>query len=228
MSVMAMALAPGMEIEDNTMRPAPGRDPEAWDLMTREDVRGTPPDPAEREALERLLRRGREGDASALEELYGIYKARVYGLACRHTYDPVAAEDLLQDIFVRIFTHLGDVRDVSTLSAWIYRISLNTCYSYLRGRRFRKRTMVPLSSVEGGLDEATRDDAGRAELRKAIESAAGVLPERLRRVFVLHDVEGFKHGEISRILGCTVGTSKSQLFKARMRIRKTLAGMGVM
>jgi len=54
------------------------------------------------------------------------------------------------------------------------------------------------------------------------------LPERLRRVFVLHDVEGFKHGEIARILGCTVGTSKSQLFKARMRIRKTLAGMGVM
>ena len=196
--------------------------------MTEDDVRTSPLEPAGPESLERLLRRGQAGEAAALEELYGLYKARVFGLACRHTYDPVAAEDVLQDIFVLVFTHLGDVRDAATLSAWIYRISLNSCYSYLRGRRVRKRTMVPLSSVEGGLDEATRDDAGRAELRKAIESAAGVLPERLRRVFVLHDVEGFKHGEISRILGCTVGTSKSQLFKARMRIRKTLAGMGVM
>lgn len=228
MSVMAMALALDAKIGDNTLRPAPGRDPGTWDLMTEEDVRRTSPDPAEREALERLLRRGREGDASALEELYGIYKARVFGLACRHTFDPVAAEDLLQDIFIRVFTHLGDVRDVSTLSAWIYRIALNTCYSYLRGKRVRTRTMVPLSVVEGGLDEAAPDASGSSDLRKPIEEALSALPERLRRVFVLHDIEGFKHGEIGRILGCTVGTSKSQLFKARLRLREKLRGMGVM
>ena len=228
MSVMAMTLALDGKIGDNTLRPAPRRAPGDRAFMTEDEVRMSALEPAEREALERLLRRGQAGEAAALEELYGLFKARIFGLACRHTYDPVAAEDLLQDIFVRIFTHLGDVRDAGTLSAWIYRISLNSCYSYLRGKRVRTRTMVPLNSVEGGLDAPARDDAGGADLRKAVEGAMGTLPERLRRVFVLHDVEGFKHGEIARILGCTVGTSKSQLFKARMRIRKTLAGMGVM
>jgi len=86
--------------------------------------------------------------------------------------------------------------------------------------------MVPLSAIEGGPGEATYD-THETGLRKPIEEALRDLPARLRSVFMLHDVDGFKHGEISRILGCSVGTSKSQLFKARMRLREKLKRKGV-
>ncbi len=222
MPALSATLALHMEIGDNTLSRMLG----ALPFMTEDEARKPPLEPAEKTALERLLVCAKAGDEEAMGTLYETYKARVFGLACRYTYDPVAAEDLLQDVFVKIFTHLEDVRDVDTLSAWVYRIALNTCFSYLRNKRLRSRTMVPLSAVEGGPGEATYD-THEAGLRKPIEEALRDLPARLRSVFVLHDVEGFKHGEISRILGCSVGTSKSQLFKARMRIREKLKGKGV-
>jgi RNA polymerase sigma-70 factor (ECF subfamily) len=223
MPALAATLALREEIGDNTLSRLFG----ARFFMTEDETRRPPLEPADKAALERLLERARSGDAGAQEALYGMYKARVFGLACRYTYDPVAAEDLLQDVFIRVFTHLGDVRDVATMSAWVYRIALNTCYSYLRSKKLRSRTMIPLSAIEGGPGEAVYD-AHETELRKPIEEALRDLPARLRSVFVLHDVDGFKHGEISRILGCSVGTSKSQLFKARMRIRERLKGKGVL
>ena len=222
MPALSATLALRMEIGDNTLSRTLGGLP----FMTEDEARRTPLEPAEKVALERLLERAKAGDEGAMGTLYETYKARVFGLACRYTYDPVAAEDLLQDVFIKIFTHLEDVRDVDTLSGWVYRIALNTCYSYLRNKKLRSRTMVPLSAVEGGPGEATYD-THEAGLRKPIEEALRDLPARLRSVFVLHDVEGFKHGEIGRILGCSVGTSKSQLFKARMRIREKLKGKGV-
>ena len=223
MPALSATLALRARIGDNTLSRILG----AWPFMTEEESPRPSLDPAKKAVLERLLAGARAGDESALEALYGMYKARVFGLACRHTDDPVAAEDLLQDIFIKIFTHLGDVRNVETMSAWVYRIALNACYSYLRSRRLRMRTMVPLSDIEGGPDEATRD-THESELAKPIEDALRELPARLRSVFVLHDVDGYKHGEISRILGCSVGTSKSQLFKARMRIREKLKGKGLL
>ncbi len=223
MPALSATLALQVRIGDNTLSRLLG----AWSFMTEDAGRKPSLGAAEKAALERLLADARAGDESAQEALYGMYKARVFGLALRYTADPVAAEDLLQDVFIKVFTHLGDVRDVETMSAWVYRIALNTCFSSLRSRRLRSRIMVPLSAIEGGPDEATRD-IHEAGLGKPIEEALRELPARLRSVFVLHDVDGFKHGEISRILGCSVGTSKSQLFKARIRLRKTLKGKGVL
>jgi RNA polymerase sigma-70 factor, ECF subfamily len=221
MSATSATLALRERIGDNTLGPIAG----SWPSMIEDESRKSSLTSADKAALERLLEAARSGDAKAQETLYGMYKSRVFGLAFRHTGDPVAAEDLLQDVFIKIFTHLGDVRDVETMPAWIYRIALNTCFSYLRGRRLRTRTMVPLSAIEGGPDEAARD-AGPEGLGRPIEESLRELPPRLRSVFVLHDVEGFKHAEIGRILGCTVGTSKSQLFKARIRIREKLRRKG--
>lgn len=223
MPALSASLAPREKIGDNALSRIFG----AWPLMTEDEVRRPPLEPADKAALERLLERARSGDERAQEALYGMYKARVFGLACRYTYDPVAAEDLLQDVFIKVFTHLEDVRDAATMSAWVFRIARNTCYTYLRSKRLRSRTMVPLSAIEGGPGEATYD-THEMELKKPIEEALRSLPARLRSVFMLHDVDGFKHGEISRILGCSVGTSKSQLFKARMRIREKLKGKGVL
>lgn len=223
MPALSATLVLREEIGDNTLSRILG----AWPFMTEDEARIPSLEPAEKAALERLLERARAGDEKAQEALYGMYKARVFGLACRYTYDPVAAEDLLQDIFIKIFAHLGDVRDVATMSAWVYRIALNACYSHLRSKRLRSRTMVPLSAIEGGPGEATYD-THETELKGPIEEALRELPPRLRSVFTLHDMDGFKHGEISRILGCSVGTSKSQLFKARLRMRKMLKEKGVL
>ena len=227
MPALSATLVLRREIGDNTLSRPLGLVFGTWSFMTEDEARRPSLEPADKAALERLLERARSGDGGAQEALYGMYKVRVFGLACRYTYDPVAAEDLLQDVFIKVFTHLEDVRDVATMSAWVYRIALNTCYSYLRSKRLRSRTMVPLSAIEGGPGEATYD-THETDLTKPIDEALRGLPARLRSVFVLHDVDGFKHGEISRILGCSVGTSKSQLFKARMRIRERLKGKGVL
>jgi RNA polymerase sigma-70 factor, ECF subfamily len=177
--------------------------------------------------LEDLLRRGREGDEKAFEALYRRYKDRVFRLAYRHTGNSAAAEDLLQDIFLNVFRSLDGVKQADTFSAWIYRVSLNACYSYLRGKKRRTQESVPLSSVEETA-ASPDDDAGgiRDGWTRTLDEAVRRLPKKLGRVFVLHDVEGFKHEEIARLLGCSVGTSKSQLFRARMKMRNMLKEKG--
>jgi len=168
--------------------------------------------------LSGLLQRGKEGDQRAMEEIYERYKSSFFNLAYRYTYDRVAAEDLLQDIFVKIFTHLEDVEQEKTFVAWMYKIAVNVCYSYLRSRKSRDSRTVALSSVEGRQEEAVYD-SHEGNLRQSLDEAVEELPEKLRAVFLLHDVQGFKHEEVAAILGIEVGTSKSQLFKARLKIR---------
>ncbi len=174
-----------------------------------------------RDRLSDLLARSRKGDLVAAEALYEVFKRPIFNLAFRHTLNQATAEDLLQDIFLKVFTHLQDVRDVDTFPAWVYRIALNTCYSHLRQNRGLTEKTVPLGEVEGRTGETGPRQMER-DLRGPLDQAIQGLPNRLKRVFILHDVEGFKHHEISRILGCSVGTSKSQLFKARMKLRNVL------
>jgi RNA polymerase sigma-70 factor (ECF subfamily) len=219
----ALTLALRGQIGDNNLRPDRERFVGAWTSVTEDQI----VDIKDIAVLERLLARGRTGDGRAIESIYEMFKVRVFQLAYRHTYNPVIAEDLLQDIFLKVFTHLGDVRNTETFPAWVYRIALNTCYSYLRGKKLRSERTVPLSEIEGKLDEAVYDTHEK-EIGKPIDDAIQVLPARLRSVFVLHDVEGFKHGEIARMLGCSVGTSKSQLFKARLKVRGLLKDKGVL
>lgn len=175
----------------------------------------------DRTALSELIRRGKEGDAGALEEIYERFRSPLFSLALRFAGDLAAAEDILQDAFIKVLTHLGDVHNAETFPAWVFRITVNTCYSHLRGRRTREERTVALSQVEGRSEEAVYD-AHETSLSGPLEEAMASLPEKLRMVFLLHDVQGFKHGEIGDMLGVSVGTSKSQLFKARLRLRKFL------
>jgi RNA polymerase sigma-70 factor (ECF subfamily) len=210
-----LALAGGLEIRDNARMARPKDDNTAL-------VMGG----ANQDALAELIARGRAGDSLALEAIYGRYKIALFNLAYRYTFDRVAAEDLLQEIFIKIFTHLDDVKTAETFTGWVYKIALNTCYSYLRGRRNEIEKSVPLAAVEGVLHDGAKD-APRRDFRKPLDEAIGALPLKLKEIFLLHDVEGFKHGEIARMLGLSVGTSKSQLFKARIRVRDFLKKKGI-
>jgi len=168
-----------------------------------------------------LVSRSREGEVQAMEILYGHFKSSLVSLAFRYTYNYAAAEDLLQDIFVKVFTHLHTLDDEKAFVRWLYRVAVNTCLSYLRTHGKLSKKTIPLEEVEGVVGDPSSMDTER-EANKPLEEAIHNLPTKLKSVFLLHDVQGFKHGEIAQILGCSVGTSKSQLFKARMKIRKYL------
>jgi len=172
-------------------------------------------------SLAELISRGKAGDPAAFEAIYGRFKGLVFSLALRQTGDRAAAEDILQDTFIKVLTHLGDVRTEATFPAWVYRIAVNTCYSHLRGRRGREGRTVALDQVEGRREEAVYD-SHETSLSGPLERAISRLPGKLRMVFLLHDVQGFKHSEIAGLLGVSPGTSKSQLFKARQRMRESL------
>jgi RNA polymerase sigma-70 factor (ECF subfamily) len=176
---------------------------------------------ADKARLADLLERGRAGDLTAMESIYEMFKRPVFSLQYRHTLNQAVAEDLLQDVFLKVFSHLREVRDADTFPAWVYRIALNTCYSYLRQKKAQSGKNVPLTEMESQIVDESAEPVER-DLKKPLETALQSLAPRLRSVFVLHDVQGFKHEEISRLLGCSVGTSKSQLFKARIRLRAFL------
>jgi RNA polymerase sigma-70 factor (ECF subfamily) len=172
-------------------------------------------------ALAELVRRSQAGDREAMEAIYERFKRPLFGLTYRSISNRQTAEDLLQDVFIKIFSHLNEVDRTETFVAWMYRVAVNTCYSYLRSRRGREARSVSLSEVEGRKEEAAYD-RHEESLAGPLAEAVRLLPDKLRAVFMLHDVQGHTHEEIGRMLGITVGTSKSQLFKARMRIREFL------
>lgn len=172
-------------------------------------------------AEKELIKRSREGDTQAMEALYEQYKRPLFNLVYRHTYNIEVAEDLIQEIFLKIFTHLQDVHSLDTFKGWAYRIALNTCYGYLRGKRSQLQATVSLSEVERQV-KAESQEHQESMIKKPLDEAIQALPTKLRSTFLLHDAQGFKHEEIAQILGCAVGTSKSHLFKARMKIREYL------
>jgi len=224
---LALSLATSPLLRDNGPQIGPFSFPAAFPLMTADDRdwRKTPSMPLF--ALSALLQRSKDGDEGAMEKIYEQFKRPFFNLAYRYTSDRPAAEDLLQDIFVKIFSHLAEVNKDETFVAWMYRIAVNTCYSYLRSRRGREARSVGLGEIEGKNEEAVYD-GHEDNLAGPLDKAVRELPEKLRAVFTLHDVQGHTHEEIGRILGVTTGTSKSQLFKARMRIRRYLKEKGIL
>lgn len=174
------------------------------------------------EALDELVQRGVEGDEQALEAIYHRFKTSLFNLACRYTGNQDAAEDVLQEVFLRAFSRLGDLKNAERFSGWIFRIAVNTCLSHIRSIKAEKRSSLPLSELEE-IVAAPADRESAVAQRRALEEAIQTLPERLKTVFLLHDIEGFKHEEIAHILGCAVGTSKSNLCKARLKLRVHLA-----
>ena len=134
---------------------------------------------------------------------------------------PTAQLEGTQDIFIKIFTHIHKLDNDEAFIGWAYRIAVNTCLSYLRSHKNIQGKMVPFDVVEGVAQSKAAPDHERM-FDRIMEEALQDLSTKLRSVFVLHDIQGFKHEEVAQILGCSAGTSKSQLFKARMKIRQRL------
>jgi RNA polymerase sigma-70 factor (ECF subfamily) len=220
-------LAPGLllavqgQFGDNSLRADYDSFLEAALDMERMRGEGSAWGTADKARLEDLVARGRAGEMAAMEALYEMFRGPVFGLVYRYAQNRAVAEDLLQDVFLKIFSHMRDVREAATFPGWVFRIALNTAYSHLRQKRVHGDKLVPLGDVEGRLEEPGAEPVER-DLQGPLEEAIQALAPRLRSVFVLHDVQGYKHEEIARMLGCAVGTSKSQLFKARIKVRDHL------
>ncbi len=157
------------------------------------------------------------GDGAAFERLYRANVSRVYGLACRMAGSE-RADELTQDVFVRVWEKLGTFRGESAFSSWLYRLAVNLLCSRLRALKVQREREV---ASEFPLD-AARARQDTIEIRLDFEVALERLPDGAREVFVLHDVEGYKHREIAELMEITPGTSKSQLHRARMILRRHL------
>jgi RNA polymerase sigma-70 factor (ECF subfamily) len=159
----------------------------------------------------------RRGEARAMEMLYHQYKRRVFGMAHR-IVGPSDAEEVAQETFVRVFRGLAAFRGDSQLSTWIYRLTVNAALSHLARRGRRQEVSDDVLTDVPAAPEPERDPA----LASRIEAALAQLPAGYRAILVLHDVEGLSHEECAAILECRIGTCKSQLHKARARMRDLL------
>jgi RNA polymerase sigma-70 factor, ECF subfamily len=170
-----------------------------------------------------LVERCRAGDLAAFETIYRAHAGRLYSVACRVLGNPTDAEDLLQEIFLAAHRKLETFRGESALGTWLYRLAMNLCLDHLRSRATRSGQLTDALDDEYGLDDTgSRHLAERTVAKMDLERAMAQLPEGCRTAFVLHDVEGLEHREVADILGIAEGTSKSQVHKARMRLRAML------
>jgi len=178
---------------------------------------------SEAEAIERA----KQGDGEAFQALYEKHKRRVYSLCLRMTANTAEAEDLTQEAFLQLFRKIATFRGESAFSTWLHRLSVNVVLMHLRKKG------LPVVSLEettqGGEEDSPKRDFGAQDLalagsidRMQLQKAVDDLPPGYRTIFVLHDVEGYEHNEIAEIVGCSIGNSKSQLHKARMKLRDLL------
>lgn len=164
-----------------------------------------------------------KGDMEAFEKIYERHNRRVYSLCLRMTQNTAEAEDLAQEAFIQLFRKIGSFRGESAFTTWLHRLTVNQCLMHFRKRsvKLEKTTEegeTPVQIVRG----TENPNAMPVMDRIALDNALKQLPPGYRTVFVLHDVEGHEHEEIARMLGVAVGTSKSQLHKARMKLRQIL------
>jgi RNA polymerase sigma-70 factor (ECF subfamily) len=174
-----------------------------------------------------LVQRAQRGDELAFATLYQLHKKRVYSVCLQMTKDVADAEDLTQEAFLQVFRSINSFRGDSAFSTWLYRIAVNTVLMKLR-----RRKSPPLLSLDepvsadspslkrevGKADPSLSGAVDRIALRRAVEE----LPAGCRQIFDLHEVEGYQHHEIAEILRCSVGNSKSQLHKAKLKMRDIL------
>jgi RNA polymerase sigma-70 factor (ECF subfamily) len=178
---------------------------------------------SEAEAIDRA----KGGDAEAFEGLYGLHKRRVYSLCLRMTGNTAEAEDLTQEAFLQLYRKIATFRGESAFSTWLHRLAVNVVLMHLRKKGLPEVSLD--EALEPQHEDGPRKDIGardnvlagsidRVNLERAIES----LPPGYRIIFVLHDIEGYEHNEIAEMMGCSIGNSKSQLHKARMKLRDLL------
>jgi len=193
--------------------------------LTDPKPRQSSKDVSEAQAIERA----KQGDAEAFQVLYDLHKRRVYSLCLRMTSNTAEAEDLAQEAFLQLFRKIGTFRGESAFSTWLHRLSVNVVLMHLRKKALPVVSLEETTQGSSGEEDTPKKDFGaedvalagsidRLQLQRAVES----LPPGYRTIFVLHDVEGYEHNEIATIVGCSIGNSKSQLHKARMKLRDLL------
>jgi RNA polymerase sigma-70 factor (ECF subfamily) len=186
-------------------------------------ARTTPPDPAEADALAKA----QAGDHAAFAHLYSIHKRRIYSLCLRMVGNIAEAEDLTQEAFLQLHRKISTFRGDSAFSTWLHRLAVNVVLMQLRKKGL---SLISLDeAMEPVPDEGPGRSFGAPDLRLsgsidrlALERSVADLPAGYRLIFILHDVEGYEHNEIASMLDCSIGNSKSQLHKARLRLRDAL------
>jgi RNA polymerase sigma-70 factor, ECF subfamily len=174
-----------------------------------------------------LVSRAQEGDDDAFACLFHRHRPKIFSVCLRMTNNPAEAEDLTQDVFLQVFRKISTFRRDSALSSWLYRIAVNTALM-----RLRKRIppQIPLDDCSNPNTDFPRHEYGKADDgivscldRIALARAISELPDGYRMVYRLHEIEGYEHEEIARLLVCSTGNSKSQLHRAKLRMRHLLS-----
>jgi RNA polymerase sigma-70 factor, ECF subfamily len=174
------------------------------------------------------IRLAQQGDAEAFERLYRLHGRRVYSLCLRMVGNTAEAEDLTQEAFLQLFRKIATFRGESAFSTWLHRLAVNVVLMKLRKKSGTETSLEEVTEPDeeaggprrdfGGPDLTLTGSIDRLNLQRAVDQ----LPPGYKAVFVLHDMQGYEHNEIAKIMGCSIGNSKSQLHKARMRLRELL------
>lgn len=170
-----------------------------------------------------LAKKAAAGDGVAFEELYRRHYRRVYALTLRMMGNPTEAEDMTQDVFLQLFNKIGMFRGESAFTTWLHRMTVNQVLMHFRKKSTRSELLTdegetPVQIVQGTANPGAMPVIDRISLERALND----LPVGYRTVFVLHDVEGYEHYEVAQMLGIAEGTSKSQLHKARLKLRQLI------
>jgi RNA polymerase sigma-70 factor, ECF subfamily len=188
-------------------------------------LRTLPPNPTEAAALALA----QNGDHAAFAYLYSLHKRRIYSLCLRMVSNMAEAEDLTQEAFLQLHRKISTFRGDSAFSTWLHRLAVNVVLMHLRKKGLAVTSLD--EAMEPNQDESPGRSFGAPDLtlsgsidRMTLERAVADLPAGYRLVFILHDVEGYEHNEIASMLECSIGNSKSQLHKARLRLREALHG----
>ena len=168
-----------------------------------------------------MVDRAQRGDLEAFELLYRLHAGRVFALCQRLTGDRTAATALLQDAFVRAWERLATFRGESSLTTWLHRLTVN-CFLEEARKTKRRETRVELPGTDDWSASSTPDASGAVDARLDLEAALPRLAAGARRVFVLHDIYGYRHEEIAALLGVAVATVRVQLFRARKQLMEIL------
>jgi RNA polymerase sigma-70 factor, ECF subfamily len=182
---------------------------------------------------QKIICSAQRGDIEALAWIYDQHRRRVFNLCFRILRDHADAEDVTQDVFVQVFRKIDTFRGQSAFSTWLHRLAVNMVLMELRSRKSHVYTTVPIEA-RNEEEESTHEYFGVEDIslrgsidRVALEYALSELPPGYRIVFLLHDVHGYEHQEIAEILSCSIGNCKSQLHKARLKLRKMLRSVPV-
>jgi len=174
------------------------------------------------------IRLAQQGDAAAFERLYRLHSRRVYSLCLRMVGNTAEAEDLTQEAFLQLFRKIATFRGESAFSTWLHRLAVNVVLMRLRKKSGKETSLEQVTEPDeesgtprrdfGAIDLRLSGSLDRVNLQRAVDQ----LPPGYKAAFILHDVQGYEHNEIAQMLGCSIGNSKSQLHKARMRLRDLL------